>query len=135
MSEDGAMYTISSSSSKRFLLPVSTDDRSECKCVTGFTNSSASLRGANPPTAALCGRGKRRFECWGPPLLLHSLATGGQCCVAHESRHVVRAHQVPTSPGRSKFCSLGAPDAGRGATQAYSKSTFTAFIGLVYRLI
>ena len=62
------MYTISSSSSKQFLLPVSMDDRSEYKCLTGFTNSSASLPGANPPTAALCGRGKRGFEGWEPPL-------------------------------------------------------------------
>lgn len=59
-SPDGEMHVISCSSSTRVLFPASMDDRSEYNCLTGFTNSSASLPWAKPPTAALCGRAKSR---------------------------------------------------------------------------
>lgn len=98
------MHRIICSLSKQFVLSVSVDDRFEYKCLTRFTNSTASLLWANPPTSALCWWKKRAekmkvragaLECL---LLLCSLATRGRCCVAYESQIVVRAFKVPPSP-------------------------------------
>lgn len=74
----------------------------------------------------------------GKPLC--SLATRGQCCVAHESQ-TAGAPKVPTSLQKDQSSvhtggssREGAPDVELGTTHAYSKINFTVFIGPIYCL-